>query len=1000
MYSDHLKHQYKHTRFFSGQEEWPPDQPKHFTSLALIHHKDGYATRDVIAVTSQKIDTNATASSGYSQKKLSEQPQEQSLELSQEQPQEQSHEQSLELSQEQPQEQSHEQSLELSQEQPQEQSHEQSLELSQEQPQEQSLELSQEQPQEQSHEQSLELSQEQPQEQSHEQSLELSQERSQEQSHEQSLELSQEQPQEQSHEQSLELSQERSQEQSHEQSLELSQEQPQEQSHEQSLELSQERSQGQSQRQPQGQPQEQLKTSKDIKEIFAPSKDGKEPCSILIEGAPGIGKTVLSKEIAVQWSNGQLLLATTLLFLVFLRDPLVRMINSLKDLVKYYYRSDESSDTIASSCAEYLLKSNGDNVTFIFDGYDEYPENLRQTGFIHDVLQHKVLPCCRVVVTSRPNLSAHLRRNCDRYIKILGFAKEDRLNYIKDSLYKKQDFDKLVEYLDSHLTISSLCFIPFNMTVLLWLYKQGVVLPSSSIELYNYFICHTIRHHLAKHKILLHENFVDLSSLEEPYQQIIKQLSFLSYKALGKNQLTFTLDEIKTVCPQIDEIPEALNGFGLLQAVQHFGIKKKTTLNFVHLTVQEFLASYYVTCLSHYKEFCFFEDNFMSGFYANAFTMYVGMTKAQRPAFKQFLDGRKKWAAYIYGIFGRYSPVNVISPNFRISPELLNNMRTFFRLFKCFHEAGDKVLCSEVLRSEIGNSFSKRCVTVRQPLLPSDVECLGVFLRSRKKWQELYLNECIDEDGIQILHQLLTIKAKSTCIHELSFVSRSNSAKKVSSCLFTEIAKNCETRALNVFGTVPLLEDVVSLKNQLIELTFLVQRGHTTVLTFIPRLLHNNQVLEALNLLYNDDASKNLIMKDLVGALESIYILEECNIQQNYNHNLRKYELKNETGELKIHFTIQSFKAFRVRRIYEVAEINFMGAEFTGRRLQEIIANHNCYRYANFYHMLAILLIPYAFSMDMVRTIRVYAYGTAIRVYNIWYGLLYHAYVRVWQNHN
>ena len=350
--------------------------------------------------------------------------------------------------------------------------------------------------------------------------------------------------------------------------------------------------------------QEQVKISKDIKEIFVLSEDDDDdgPHSILIEGAPGIGKTILSKEISIQWANGQSLVNTVLLFLIFLRDPVVRTITSLKDLVKYYYRFDESSNNIANSCADYLVHSGGVHVTLVLDGYDEYPENLRQNGFISDILQHKVLPYCHLVITSRPHASAHLRTNRDRYIKILGFTKEDRQEYIEDSLKEKQDVDKLVEYLDNHLTINSLCFIPFNMTVLLWLYKQGIILANSSTELYNHFICHTIRHHLTKYHIL-HDNFVDLSVLEDPYRQVIQQLAFLSYKALEKNQLTFTLVEIKTVCPQIDEIPGALNGFGLLYVVEHFGIKQNTTLNFVHLTVQEFLAAYHITCLSLTRNF-------------------------------------------------------------------------------------------------------------------------------------------------------------------------------------------------------------------------------------------------------------------------------------------------------------------------------------------------------------------------------------------------------------
>ena len=653
------------------------------------------------------------------------------------------------------------------------------------------------------------------------------------------------------------------------------------------------------------QSQELVKGSKDIKEIFAPGEDGCEPHNILIEGAPGIGKTFLSKEIAFQWANGLLLVNAILVLLISLRDPLVQKISSVKDLVKYYYQFDESSDAVANSCAKYLLQSGGDHVTLVLDGYDEYPENLRQIGFISDILQHKVLPSCHVVVTSRPHASAHLRTNCDRYIEIRGFTKEDRENYIANSLKKKQDVDKLVQYLDNHLTINSLCFIPFNMTVLLWLHKQGVVLPNNSTELYNYFICHTIRHHLAKHGILLHDNFVDLSSLEEPYKRVMQQLSLLSYQALDKNKLTFTLDEIKSVCPEIDEIPGALNGFGLLHAVQHFGIKKNTTLNFAHLSLQEFLAAYHVTCLSHYEEFCMLNERFMSGFHTNAFTIYVGMTKGQRPAFKQYLNGSSNWIAYIYGWIGEYLPLIVYNPRITIRPELLKNTHICFHLFRCFYEAGDEALCNEISKAHY---FSKGNISVSDTLLPSDVDCLGVFLGSRTEWQGLYCYQCIDDVGFQILHQFLTNRTKSTRIREIHIGSDSNSTGKFlmpsSSYLIAEIAKTCKTKVLEVSTPTLLLEDVVSLKNQLIELKFYVEENQTAIITYMPSLLHDNKILKVLKL-YGSNLSDDSV-EALAEALKHNSVLEKLRVPGIYHPADAawiRFKLKNEKSNIEVYCT-------------------------------------------------------------------------------------------------
>ena len=129
-------------------------------------------------------------------------------------------------------------------------------------------------------------------------------------------------------------------------------------------------------------------------------------------------------------------------------------------------------------------------------------------------------------------------------------------------------------------------FVPFNIVILLFLHKIGILLPSNSTELYKYFICLTICRHLAKSGHPVPDTVIDLTTLPEPYKKIVKQLAKLSLEALNNNKLVFTLKEIQSACPDMVVTAGGINGFGLLQAVQHFSLTGKATFNFLHLTIQ------------------------------------------------------------------------------------------------------------------------------------------------------------------------------------------------------------------------------------------------------------------------------------------------------------------------------------------------------------------------------------------------------------------------------
>ncbi|XP_065890656.1 NACHT, LRR and PYD domains-containing protein 3-like isoform X2 [Dysidea avara] len=586
------------------------------------------------------------------------------------------------------------------------------------------------------------------------------------------------------------------------------------------------------------------KATNSLSDILAPleNPESEQLRTILIEGATGLGKTVLMKQIAYQWACGELLRTSHLVFLLYLRDPVVREMSSINDLVQYFYPEEKIAMEQADVCANYLCLSNGQNITFLLDGFDEFPEVLRKDSFIADIIQHRQLSLASVVVSSRSHACARLRDNVSCRVDILGFTKEDQLDYIQKALPgKPEKVKELVKYCDEHSMIGSLCFIPFNLTVLMYLFKRGIKLPSSCTEIYKYFICHTICHFLVKSKENLQDN-IDLDNLPQPISEVIQQLSSLCLQALDKNQFVFTLNEVKVACPGFTTIPGAINAFGLMQAVEHFTYMGTTlTLNFIHCSIQEFLAAYRISCLSPDEEKQLIVSKFWSPLYRNTFSMYVGLTKGQRCSFKDFLfDGCQK---------------NEIADRF------FEDEMTCLWLFKCFYEANDKYTYDQIAKRLFsdGNIVLTKGFNHTTPLLLRDLLCLSFFLckSRRKQWQQLNLAYChITDAGLRILHQLSV--GKGIIFEDINLMC--NSLTSLSASAICDIVRSCKTNSLNIsdnrLGDVDWVEHLlqVTLKKLYIRNTGLSSGGAVALFSAIRK--NDNSHLECLDISDNPICDK------------------------------------------------------------------------------------------------------------------------------------------------
>ena len=306
---------------------------------------------------------------------------------------------------------------------------------------------------------------------------------------------------------------------------------------------------------------------------------------VLVEGAPGIGKSTYAWELCRKWEEFSCMQQYSLVVLLRLREERVQKVTSVGQLFCSY--ESEDKDILVKE----VLKCQGKDILFIMDGFDELPRALQKESYLLNLIKGEVLPASTVLVTSRPSATAELLTSCrpQKRVEVLGFTQKSIKAYACSIFSDPKELEKFMAYISisKNPAINSLIYVPLNAAIIVQIFKKhgsnSSILPHTLTELYTQLCLTVLNRYLKTNKFSFAVN--NLDSLPDTLHKQFLSLTAIAFEGIKKEEVIF-----RSVSPDLVH-------FGFLDSVSALYGGGQVSYNFLHLTIQEFLAAYHISQL-------------------------------------------------------------------------------------------------------------------------------------------------------------------------------------------------------------------------------------------------------------------------------------------------------------------------------------------------------------------------------------------------------------------
>ncbi|XP_067916201.1 NACHT, LRR and PYD domains-containing protein 3-like [Heterodontus francisci] len=340
---------------------------------------------------------------------------------------------------------------------------------------------------------------------------------------------------------------------------------------------------------------EKIRTDQLFQSSFSWGKS-KSGNSAAVSGVPGIGKTTMVQKIVYDWATGKIYPNFQFVFSFKFRNLntincRINLRNLILDLYPYF----------GNVLGE--LWKNPEGLLFIFDGLDEFKDtidfadNRRNTepqyictdpecwcevsDIVYSLIQHKLLPGCSVLVTSRPT-ALHLLEKAEISVwaEILGFVGDERKEYFNKFFEDQTVAAAVFKHVEENEILYTMCYNPSYCWILCLSLgpfftqrdrKQQQV-PKTITQLYSYYIYNILKNHSRE--------------IENPRDVLLK-IGEMAFTGVSRKKIVFRDGDLIKYNLQPSQF---LSGF-LMELLETDDSVQNVVYTFPHLTIQEFAAA-------------------------------------------------------------------------------------------------------------------------------------------------------------------------------------------------------------------------------------------------------------------------------------------------------------------------------------------------------------------------------------------------------------------------